>query len=282
MSPAIELASALERNQRPGRLSMEPIMETRQEQSTRGPVRNGVPITICRVPPPLEPLPKTGRRKLWNIPHKYHCPVIGTCLGVDELRRIASRLVLRGDAPTTDYDIHVTFVGAADTKNAISLATHKALERKYQSVVMRFARVREPDALYILWSEFLARGEVPGAFWALMTHPKADPSLLNQAYEEVHMLSHQVGAGQRYQALLPVTLPTGGHRPQLRIGLALVGEPLADGHLCSFWMGSRAGRAARPVASARARGCARRSAVPDRPRSPVLEPRSAPLPRLDG
>ena len=197
MSPAIELASVLERNQRPGRLSMEPIMETRQEQSTRGPVRNRAPITICRVPPPLEPLPKTGRRKLWNISHKYHCPVIGTCLGVDELRRVASRLVLRGDAPTTDYDIHVTFVGAADTKNAISLATHKALERKYQSVVTRFARARGPETLYILWSEFLARGEAQGAFWALMTHPKADPSLLNQAYEEVHMLSHQVGAGQR-------------------------------------------------------------------------------------
>jgi hypothetical protein len=43
----------------------------------------------------------------------------------------------------------------------------------------------------------MARGEVPGAFWALMTHARSDQSVLAQAYKDVHMLSHQVGAGGR-------------------------------------------------------------------------------------
>lgn len=163
----------------------------------RSPCPEDRSLEIHRLPPPVDELPKAGRRKLWDIPHKYHCPVIGTCLSVEELRRVASRLLLRGDAPSTDFKIHVTFVGAAESKNSLSLATHKALERKYRSVVERFARAREPDAVRALWTEFLARGEVPAAFWALMTHPKADHRVLNQAYEEVHMLSHQVGAGQR-------------------------------------------------------------------------------------
>ena len=71
------------------------------------------------------------------------------------------------------------------------------MERKYDSAVKRFARARDSESLLALWSESVARGEVPGAFWALMTHPKADSTVQALAYEEVHMLSHQVGAGQR-------------------------------------------------------------------------------------
>lgn len=43
----------------------------------------------------------------------------------------------------------------------------------------------------------MASGEVSGALWAVMTHPKADAALLCRVYEDVHMLSHQIGAGQR-------------------------------------------------------------------------------------
>ena len=31
------------------------------------------------------------RRKLWEIGNKYHCPIVGTCLTVDELRKLARR-----------------------------------------------------------------------------------------------------------------------------------------------------------------------------------------------
>lgn len=172
-------------------------MALETEKAMLSPCPEEESLEIHRLPPPVDELPKAGRRKLWDIPHKYHCPVIGTCLSVEELRRVASRFLLRGDAPSTDYEIHVTFVGAAESKNLLSLATHKTLERKYRSVVERFAKAREPDALRALWAEFLARGEVPAALWALMTHPKADHGVLNRAYEEVHMLSHQLGAGQR-------------------------------------------------------------------------------------
>gem|GEM_PF-4498849 len=41
--------------------------------------------------------------KLWELHHKLHCPVIGTCLHVDELRKLgqerqaaAERAVRRG------------------------------------------------------------------------------------------------------------------------------------------------------------------------------------------
>lgn len=139
----------------------------------------------------------TGRRKLWNVPHKYHCPIIGTCLTVNELRRIADRTARRPAEPLSDFDIHVSFVAAATAKNPVSLATHKTLDKKFAATVRRYAKARDADALTAFWRESLATGEVPGGLWAVMTHPRADDRVLTRVYEEVHMLSHQIGAGQR-------------------------------------------------------------------------------------
>ncbi|TCT17984.1 DUF2325 domain-containing protein [Thiobaca trueperi] len=166
-------------------------------QEAFDPAASAEVIEILRRPqPPLAPV-KSGRRKLWDVPHKYHCPIIGTCLTVAELRRIGERHAWRTCARPTDYEIHISFVSAASERNSLSLATQKLLEKKYAATVKRYDSARTPEALIALWSESLASGEVPGALWALMTHPRADQSVLVLAYEDVHMLSHQIGAGQR-------------------------------------------------------------------------------------
>jgi hypothetical protein len=48
-----------------------------------------------------------------------------------------------------------------------------------------------------LWLEALQRGEVPGAYWAALTHPATDDALVKEVFTEVHMLSHLVGAANR-------------------------------------------------------------------------------------
>lgn len=141
--------------------------------------------------------PRKTRRKLWELAHKLHCPVIGTCLNTDELRRIARKAGVRSDGELSDYDVHVSFVSAADDRNVLSLAAHKALEKKYAAHVRRFSRAKTTAEVNALWEEGLARGEVPGALWAALTHPACDNALKVRAFEEVHMLSHQIGAGQR-------------------------------------------------------------------------------------
>lgn len=137
----------------------------------------------------------TARRKLWEIAHKHHCPVIGTCLHVDELRQVAKKTGCTSRHPLSDYEVHVSFVSAADEKNALSVALQRLLERKYAAAVKRFARAKSADDLERLWNEALAQGQVQGALWAIMTHPHADAEMCALAYADVHMLSHQIGAG---------------------------------------------------------------------------------------
>ena len=140
---------------------------------------------------------KTSRRKLWDLPLNLRCPVIGTCLDVDELRRLARKLRCQFEEPASDYSIHSSFVSSAGDRNPISVATQKALEKKFASHVRRFARAKTTGQLDELWRDALARGDVPGAFWATLTHAKCDDELRAEAFEAVHMLSHQIGAGQR-------------------------------------------------------------------------------------
>jgi hypothetical protein len=97
----------------------------------------------------------------------------------------------------SDYEVHVHFVGACGERNASSLAAQKALDRVHEGLLRRFARARSREDLGSLWQKILDEGEVPGGFWALVTRPLYDPGLTNRAYEDIHMLSHQIGAGQR-------------------------------------------------------------------------------------
>jgi len=139
---------------------------------------------------------KPGRRKLWDLPGKLHCPIIGTCLEISELRRIAAKGGHSSGQPLSDYDVHSSFVAAAKGKNSLSLGAHKALEKKYAAHIRRFTKAKGEDAVLAMWKTALAAGQAPRAFWALMTHPKSGERALSLAYEDVHMLSHQIGAGR--------------------------------------------------------------------------------------
>lgn len=138
-----------------------------------------------------------GTLKLWELHHKFHCPIIGTCLHADELRQMKQKVDgSPAGSSVSDYQVHVTFVGAAETKNHLSVAVQKRLTRKFASSIRQFAAAKAPEAVAELWRAAVARGEVPGAFWALMSHPRADQRVRTLAYEDVHMMSHQIGAGQ--------------------------------------------------------------------------------------
>ena len=149
--------------------------------------------------PPLDDdrSPCRARLKLWDLPARLHCPLIGTCLDASALRALTGKLDRRDTPVDNDYALHVRFVAAATKKNPASLAVQKSLEKRHADAVRRVARLRDRDALAQYWNEALEAGEVPGAMWALLTHYLCDESIRRQIFEDVHMLSHQLGAGQR-------------------------------------------------------------------------------------
>jgi Uncharacterized protein conserved in bacteria (DUF2325) len=145
------------------------------------------------VPAPGSAIPR--RVRLTDLDPHLHCSVIGTCLGTAELRQLMARFV--EVAGTSDLDVHHEAVQLAARGGEVAKALHKALDRKHDAALHRFGRVRDEDALLAQWVESLQQGDVPGAYWALLTHRSTTAALRQRMFGDVHMLSHLVGAANR-------------------------------------------------------------------------------------
>lgn len=143
-----------------------------------------------------EPAPRAPRRlKLWELEDRYHCPVVGTCLTLAEIKKIAHKSGFEG-RNFDEYRLHVEAVSVSCSRNPAAEAMHKLLDRKFETYLRRFESARTPEAVGALWRQHLEQGEVAGALWAALTHKAGDADIRHRVYGDVHMLSHQIGAGQ--------------------------------------------------------------------------------------
>ncbi|MBI5898831.1 MAG: DUF2325 domain-containing protein [Rhodocyclales bacterium] len=139
------------------------------------------------------------RLKLWDLDEKYHCPVIGTCVPMDELVRFARRFRFAAD-PGDEFALHAEAVALSLHRNGFAEALQKYLERKYAMTVRQFNVAHGDHEVRAMWRESLGRGEVAAPMWATLTHKHASDDTRHTVYADIHMLSHQVGAGQAADA----------------------------------------------------------------------------------
>lgn len=154
----------------------------------------------CRHAPPALGVAKPPRRqrsKLWELSDSVHCSIIGTCLTTGELRRVMAKAASADVSRVSDHDLHSRAVGLCCQHTAASKLLHKALDQQHETVVKRFARLEGEAAVMSAWAEARGMGDIPGAYWAALTHPDVGHTGLRQAFGDVHMLSHLVGAANR-------------------------------------------------------------------------------------
>lgn len=136
-----------------------------------------------------------ARARLADLDPHLHCSLIGTCISTAELRKLMSRFIdVQG---ASDLEVHHEAVRLASQDTSVAKALHKALDQRHDATVRRFARAADADALVALWEEALRQGEIPGAYWAVLTHRGVTPDLRQRVFGDVHMLSHLVGAANR-------------------------------------------------------------------------------------
>lgn len=152
----------------------------------------------CCAPSPEELSQARRRRaKLGELDPHLHCSVIGTCLTTHELRKLVPKFADLDRQHASDLEIHHVAVELAIAGGPGGKALHKALDERYAGAIRRFDQARDEDALLALWNEALKTGDIPPAYWALMTHPYATMPVRQAAFGELHMLSHLVGAANR-------------------------------------------------------------------------------------
>ena len=141
------------------------------------------------------------RRRLWELGHACHCPLVGVGLPLGVLRKIVDKAVSAGrpggQVVADDYEVHVGAVSEYGTRNRLSEALQKELERRYAPVLLRFRAARTTAQLAELWRAAVASGDIAGAFWAGLTHPRCEAPLEEQMCRDLHMIQHQAGACAR-------------------------------------------------------------------------------------
>jgi len=141
---------------------------------------------------------KGQRRKIWDLSDGWHCAIVGTCLTLRDLRALGRKLCLEPKPGfPVDYQLHGHFVGHAASRNKTSKFLNALLDRKHAPAIRRLAKTASADVLTDAWEAALEAGDIPGPFWALMSHPDTPARLAERMFADVHMLSHLVGASNR-------------------------------------------------------------------------------------
>nr|WP_315256362.1 DUF2325 domain-containing protein [uncultured Duganella sp.] len=133
------------------------------------------------------------RRRLWELGHACHCPLVGVGFPLGVLRKLVDK-VTNGKVLADDYEVHVGAVTECGSRNRLSEALQKELERRYAAVLLRFRSARSTEQVAELWRNAVNAGDVAGAFWAGLTHPRCTSELEEQMCRDLHMVQHQAGA----------------------------------------------------------------------------------------
>ena len=136
------------------------------------------------------------RTRIWELSNHLHCSIVGTCLSTGELRQVLSKAGMATDG-VSDHDLHGQGVLLANLRDGRGKLLHKALDKRHRLVIGRFDKAKTTDEIRAQWRDAVRQGDIPGAYWAALTHPATNDALIRGIFGEVHMLSHLVGAANR-------------------------------------------------------------------------------------
>lgn len=141
--------------------------------------------------------PKSSRRRrLWDLPRVVLCPVLGTCLSIEQLRRLADK-VIGQRVLADDYELHCSAINECAQRSDLAERVQRELDTRHAQAIRQARALASPDALRSHWRAATQGSEVGAALWVTLTHPCCDAALEEQVQRDIHMLQHQAGTGVR-------------------------------------------------------------------------------------
>ncbi|MDR7305026.1 DUF2325 domain-containing protein [Rhodoferax saidenbachensis] len=154
--------------------------------------------SFCHHEPATAPAQGSRRKRLWDLGHQCHCPLVGVSLPIDVLRRLVNK-ALGGSAVANDYEVHAGAVSECARRSKLSELMQAELDTRYAREILWFKTAKSTLAVADFWIKSLKAGDVAGAFWAALTHPRCDVPLQEAMCKDLHMFQHQAGAGVRLE-----------------------------------------------------------------------------------
>ena len=138
------------------------------------------------------------QKSIWEMPSTQHCSIVGTCLSLGEARLIGKKInVTCPNKEDLDATIHSVLVQECAKKNWASRLINKTLNKKFDNSIKVFRPCKDSDELLSLWRDAFSVGNIPGPYWAVLSHPCLSKDVGVKVYSDVHMLSHLVGSSNQ-------------------------------------------------------------------------------------
>ena len=119
------------------------------------------------------------------------------CLSNAELRHALARLGVNEIEVADDHELHVVGVMLAGRRDAGAKLLQRALDRRHGLAIKQYGKAKDEEALRRLWDESMRSERHPGRLLGTPSHPVATEAIVKKAFQDVHMLSHLVGAANR-------------------------------------------------------------------------------------
>ena len=138
---------------------------------------------------------KQVRLKLWDLDHIYHCAVIGTCLTLEEVKKLlrSLQIPIKG---VNSYDIHTTIVTLISYNDFGSRKVQSYLNKKFKVAIHKTKKMNATELIQE-WKRVTNSGDLISTFWAVIAHPLTNDQMKRDFYGDIHMQSHMSGASNR-------------------------------------------------------------------------------------
>jgi len=130
------------------------------------------------------------RLRLWELDADCHGPLLGSCWSAAQLRRLSDTL-FAGRSNLDDLELHAAAAAQCATRNKLSLALQRALDRNAAPWLRRAAAAATTQALEALWREALHGGEIGPALWAVWGDARCDEALRERLHKDLYLLQHE-------------------------------------------------------------------------------------------
>jgi hypothetical protein len=136
--------------------------------------------------------PHTQKRKpIWEMARCLCCPVIGTCLGLSDQKKILKKARVSLDG-MSDFDVHALLAQSVGSESPLSRRVQRRLDDKYRRQVADCGTCPEAE-FFSLWREGLRSGEIRGLLWVAATNPNLSEQATHEIFADMHMLMHCQG-----------------------------------------------------------------------------------------
>ena len=138
------------------------------------------------------------RNRLWEMSGDGACSILGTCLTLSDLNALKRKLRLKvKNGFPHDYQLHVYFVKEASKHGRAAKLLNKLLDKKYAKAIREVRNMTTEQELVTFWNNSRKVGNIPGPYWAILSHPSSTTEINEILFADVHMLSHLVGASNQ-------------------------------------------------------------------------------------